>query len=184
MKFAYADPPYIGQAKRHYDCPEVDHQALLTKLLREYEDGWALSCSSPSLFTLIPMVNDIEPRHDCRIGAWIKPFAVFKPGVNPAYAWEPVIWRGGHKRDRTEPTVRDWTKAGNLEEFAEWLCAAFAARDWVSANITLRKGLSGAKPRPFSEWVADLLGVRTGDTVDDLFPGTGACGVVFAERVA
>ena len=38
MKFAYADPPYIGQAKRHYShdplCAEVDHaRAALTALL-------------------------------------------------------------------------------------------------------------------------------------------------------
>lgn len=47
MKFAYADPPYIGQAKRLYgDHPdfagEVDHAALIVDLLRY--DGWALSC--------------------------------------------------------------------------------------------------------------------------------------------
>ena len=31
-----------------------------------------------------------------RIGALVKPFAVFKTGVNPAYAWEPVIFRLGN----------------------------------------------------------------------------------------
>jgi hypothetical protein len=71
-----------------------------------------------------------------------------------AHEWqqmEPVIWRGGRKRDRTEDTVRDW----------------------VSANITLKKGLSGAKPPAFCDWVFDLLGATDDDTLDDLFPGTG-----------
>ena len=29
MKVAYADPPYVGQAKRHYNMPEVDHEELI-----------------------------------------------------------------------------------------------------------------------------------------------------------
>lgn len=47
MKFAYADPPYIGQAKRLYDCEEIDHKELIERL--NTFDAWALSCSSPSL---------------------------------------------------------------------------------------------------------------------------------------
>ena len=43
-----------------------------------------------------------------RLGAWTKPFASFKPNVNPAYAWEPVVFFGGRKRDRLEDTARDW----------------------------------------------------------------------------
>ena len=34
MRFAYADPPYIGQAKKHYDCEEVDHWELTRRLSR------------------------------------------------------------------------------------------------------------------------------------------------------
>lgn len=118
MRFAYADPPYIGQARRHYKCPEVDHAALIERLVAEFPDGWALSCSSPSLRQLLPMCPEAA-----RVGSWVKPFAVFKPGVNPAYSWEPVIYMGGRKRGRTEPTVRDWH----------------------SANITLKKGLVGGQ---------------------------------------
>ena len=28
MKVAYADPPYIGQAKRHYGEDEIDHGVM------------------------------------------------------------------------------------------------------------------------------------------------------------
>lgn len=88
---------------------------------------------------------------DTRIGAWVKPFASFKPGVNPAYAWEPVLFRGGRKRGRDKPTIRDW----------------------VSVNITLKKGLTGAKPPDFCFWVFEILGAEPGDEFVDIFPGTG-----------
>ena len=146
MKFAYADPPYIGQAKKHYNSPEVDHPVLIARLVNEFPDGWALSCSSTSLQYLLTLCPP-----NVRISAWVKPFASFKPGVNPAYAWEPVIWQGGRKRPRSYPTVRDW----------------------VSANITLKRGLSGVKPDAFNHWLLDLLGVEPGDELHDLYPGSG-----------
>ncbi|KKL95020.1 hypothetical protein LCGC14_1858790 [marine sediment metagenome] len=50
MKFAYADPPYIGQARKHYgkDAREVNHEILINTLCNEYE-AWALSLSSSSV---------------------------------------------------------------------------------------------------------------------------------------
>jgi len=39
MKFAIADPPYVGQAKLHYGSEEVDHAALIQQLVDEYPDG-------------------------------------------------------------------------------------------------------------------------------------------------
>lgn len=146
MRFAYADPPYIGQARKHYSREEVDHADLIARLVREYPDGWALSASSPSLREILPLCPP-----DVRVMAWVKPFCIFKPGVNPAYAWEPVIVHGGRKRGRDLPTVRDW----------------------VSVNITLKKGLSGAKPPVFCLWLFEVLGAQRGDHLDDLFPGTG-----------
>ena len=46
-------------------------------------------------------------------------------------------------------------------------------RDHLAESITLKKGLTGAKPERFCRWVLDLLGWKPGDEVDDLFPGTG-----------
>ena len=152
MKFAYADPPYIGQSRRHYSkhpdfAGEVDHKALLECLQREYPDGWALSASSSSLKLLLPLCPSTV-----RVAAWVKPFAAFKVGVNPAYTWEPVIFNGGRKGPRTRLTVKDHLARG----------------------ITMKKGLVGAKPEPFCYWVFDLLGANGEDQLDDLFPGTGA----------
>ncbi len=151
MKFAYADPPYIGQASKHYAGHpdyngEVDHERLIADLCAGY-DGWALSCSAPSLTYLASIA---PPR--ARVGIWIKPFAAFKVNVNPGYAWEPVICYGGRKRTREQLTLRDW----------------------VSAPITLKRGLVGVKPDAFCFWVFEWLNLRAGDDLQDLYPGSGA----------
>lgn len=155
MKFAYADPPYLGCGKLYaehhpnaldYDDPAV-HQALVNRLVEAFPDGWAMSLSSVTLKTILPMCPS-----DCRVSAWVKPFAIFKPNVGVAYAWEPVIWRGGRKRTREQDT----------------------ARDWVSANITLKRGLTGAKPRDFCRWLFEILNMQPGDEFMDVFSGTGA----------
>lgn len=149
LSVAYADPPYIGQARKHYAddpaCAEVDHARLIRRMTDEY-DCWALSCSSPSLKEILAMCPD-----DVRVGAWVKPFCSFKPNVNPAYAWEPVVLWHGRNGGRDVPTVRDW----------------------VSVNITLKKGLSGAKPPAFCFWLFEFMGLEPGDELHDLFPGTG-----------
>lgn len=151
MKFAYADPPYIGQAKKHYKnqpvCKEVNHTVLLAYLCENF-DGWALSCSSSSLKQILALPTCPD---DVRIASWVKPFCSFKPGVNPAYAWEPVLFYGAKKRNRDEDTVRDF----------------------LSENITLQKGIHGAKPLKFCYWIFDLLGVAETDEFIDIFPGTG-----------
>lgn len=157
--FAYADPPYIGQAKRHYShdprCAEVDHTQLVVRLAAY--DGWALSCSSPSLEEILHICRKVVGPNSVRVGGWFKPFAAFKPNVNPGYTWEPVVFvPSPRKRLRTEPTVRDYIEA-----------------DAVKANITLKKGLSGAKPETFCRWLIELLGIQKGDTLADLYPGTG-----------
>jgi hypothetical protein len=167
MHFAYADPPYLGQARHYREHPEATvwddpetHRQLIARLEDEYPDGWALSCSTPSLEVLLPMCPGV------RIGAWVKPFCVFKKGVRPAYAWEPVLYRGGRNKNHPPPP-----KGGK----------ATTPKDFVSANITLRKGLTGAKPEVFCRWVIDVLGYRPGDRLDDLFPGSGVMTSVLEE---
>ena len=152
MNLAYADPPYPGQAKKHYShdsrCAEVDHAELIGRLDRDY-DGWVLSSGAD--LAAMQMVVPLLPR-GARVGCWIKPFASFKPGVNPAYAWEPVYFKPARRRGREVPTVRDW----------------------VAAPITLKRGLSGVKPDAVCWWLFDVLGAEPGDSFDDIFPGSGA----------
>ena len=152
LRIAYADPPYLGQAARRYGDPtydNVDEHASLFRRLDADFDGWAysLGATMAEVKALAPYFPD-----DARLGAWVKPFAVFKPGVNPAYAFELVVFKPARRRGRDLPTVRDW----------------------VSANITLKKGLTGAKPEAFSFWIFEILGAQPHDEFVDLFPGTGA----------
>jgi hypothetical protein len=151
VRLAYADPPYPGQARRHYandpsgiPAEEVDHAALIEQL-REY-DGWALSTSSPALGMLLALAPE------ARVGAWVKPFCSWKPSHRVQYAWEPVLF---------VPTRPRGTKARP------------SVRDFVSANITTRRGTHGAKPDAFVEWMLDVIGAEPGDSLDDLFPGSG-----------
>ena len=155
MIFAYADPPYVGCANLYPERTEVDHPGLIRTLVDSYPDGWALSCSSPSLRYLLPLCPD-----DVRVMAWVKPFAVFKPHVGVAYAWEPVIVRGGRKRTREQPTLRDW----------------------FSHNITLKKGLVGAKPLMFCHWILDVMNYQLADELDDLYPGTRIMDIALGQR--
>jgi len=148
-KIAYADPPYLGCSSFYPEHEEVDHDKLIETLCWEYE-YWALSCSSPSLGHLLNHYL-LRDRDVIRVAAWVKPFASFKPNVNPGYAWEPVIYKPREHRTRGEPTVRDWQ----------------------AASITLKKGLVGAKPAKFCFWLFDLLGAQPDDEFYDLFPGTG-----------
>lgn len=151
MKFIYADPPYIGQARKRYQCDEIDHPALIRSMCAD-ADAWALSLSSTTLRQILPMCPE-----DVRIGAWVKPFCAFKKNVNPAYAWEPVIFWHTRRRTRNQDTERDW-------------CAE---------AITLRKGLVGAKPLGFSFWLFDFANLTPEDQFTDLFPGSGAVTVAW-----
>ena len=149
MRAAYADPPYVGQAKKHYgpEAREVNHEALINHLENDF-DTWALSCSTPSLHTILPMCPP-----ETRIMAWVKPFCIFKPNVNPAFAWEPVLVKlSDRKRGREMPTVRDW----------------------IACNITLRRGLTGVKPDDVCVWLFEVMNLHPEDEFTDLFPGSGA----------
>lgn len=170
MKFAYADPPYLGCCSL-YDHFHADggcwnhastHLELIERLTGDYPDGWAMSLSSPSMRTLLPLCPP-----SVRVAAWVKPFAAFKRNVRIAYTWEPVIVYGGRisSKDGATPN-RD-----HLDEPPA-----------LSESIALRKGLTGAKPERFCHWVLDLLGWIPGDQVDDLYIGTGVFDRVLAAR--
>jgi hypothetical protein len=163
VRFAYADPPYLGQGAKLYgdrhadaaDCDSIDwHRALIERLCADFPDGWALSLHEPSLRAILNLCP-----LDVRVGAWVKPFAAFKAGVTRAWAWEPVILRGGRPIPRTDPTVRDWIEAPAVKE-----------------PITLRRGFPGAKPAAVAWWIFAWLGMEPDDEFVDLFPGSGAVG--------
>jgi len=160
-RFAYADPPYFSCGARYYGHPEWDdlqtHLDLISQLVDEYPDGWALSCRSVDLRWLLPACPD-----DVLVGCWTKPFSgSARKNVRIYRVWEPVVYR----------TVRRNTNTGAR------------VRDHLAANITTRRGLIGVKPDAFNRWVANLLGYVDGDELVDLFPGSGGMGVELAQGV-
>lgn len=172
MKLCYADPPYPGQAKRHYSndpsgipAEEVDHKKLIKKLLSDY-DGWALSTSSPALHKLNLIIHgddpDIDLHPEVRTAVWVKPWCSWKPTHRVQYAYEPVIFKPVRiKGSKAVPSVRDF----------------------VSANITMKRGTHGAKPDAFCDWIIDLIGWQPGDDLDDLFPGSGTMKLALERRL-
>jgi hypothetical protein len=154
MRLGYADPPYPGLAhlyKNHPDyAGEVDHAALIARLEAEF-DGWILHTSSVAISRLAPLIAPTGARW----GAWVKSFASFKPGVRPAYAWEPVIFKP-------------------MRKMAENYSGSFVQRDWVEAPMTMKRGLTGAKPASVCHWAFEIVGADPTDEMVDLFPGTHA----------
>jgi hypothetical protein len=71
--------------------------------------------------TLAPLVE----KTGARWCSWVKGFAAFKRNVPVGYAWEPVIIKPGRK-----PVVSK----------------RLVMRDWIQESITLKRGLTGAKP--------------------------------------
>lgn len=155
MNIGYADPPYIGCAhlyKHEADFSgEVDHVELLQYLESQF-DGWVLHAAATpkSLAILSPLIEKIE---GARWMAWVKGFAAFKKNVSVAYAWEPVIVKPARK-----PVVSK----------------RLVMRDWIQESITLKRGLTGAKPEAVCHWAFEMVGARPDDTLHDLFPGTDA----------
>lgn len=165
--FAFADPPYPGQAQRHYgEHPdfggEVDHPELIARLLDEFPDGWAL-CSGARM---IPEIVPLLPA-TIRVLSWCKPMTPMKPGVSVDFGWEPVYLHGGRRRPRRAPLIRDWL-----------MCSP---EQWIFKGAAPAGAVIGMKPRAFCEWIFGCLGARTSDELVDLFPGSGAVGRAWSD---
>jgi hypothetical protein len=174
VRVAYADPPYPGQAARHYGdhrdfAGEVDHAELITRLEEEFPDGWALSTSVaalPDVLALCPKSEasrkgtwngrgGIKLGTGVRLCAWLRTGIPFPPS-RIMWAWEPVIVRTPHWRQR------------HKHDFIPDVLYATQPRGFLGNEIT------GQKPLAFCHWIFDLLGLGPDDELVDLFPGSGA----------
>lgn len=151
-RFAYADPPYPGRARRYYGQPEVDHAELVARLCREYPDGWALSTSADALRAVLPLCPPTA-----RVAVWVRKVRVVR-ARRPLSAWEAVIYAGGRAR-----------AAAVAEDLRDVLVSRGRQHSHPGA-------LPGMKPAAFCVWLFGLLGARRGDVLDDLYPGSGAVG--------
>lgn len=179
MKFAYADPPYLGRAdfyRAHHpealiwDDPET-HRALIVRLQDEYPDGWAMSLATDTLRVLLPMCPPAA-----RVGTWITDRPRFAGNQNPVMKHcEPVIWCGGRGFE-TGTRAADYVITKQAPQ-------APGVSRYQMKREDARKGrvFLGRKPREFCRWVFALLGAQRGDTLDDLFPGSGAVTAAWEE---
>jgi len=162
MKFAYADPPYLGNAKKYKDLhPQAldwdvlqTHLDLIKRLDEDYPEGWALSCNPKDLSWLLPVCTDV------RVCCWAKTFHQIRP-TTVQFAWEAVILKGGRKDNKRKPMVRDW----------------------LACARTNKRGCPGAKPLLFNRWILDLLNFQKDDVLDDLFPGSGGMAMAEVEHL-
>jgi hypothetical protein len=116
MRVAYADPPYPGQALRHYgktgdpfegEIAEIDHAELIERLEAEFPDGWALSTSVPALgdlLALCPQPDASKKRTwngragvklgtGVRVGAWLR-------SAGSPFPPSRVMWAGARHLPR------------------------------------------------------------------------------------
>ena len=155
MRFAYADPPYPGKARLYPEKKEIDYPSLVDSLAGHYPDGWALSVSSAGLRDVLAAC----PRN-VRVCAWIRATRKVK-STRPLDSWEPLIVAGGRKFDAT-----------SVPDVFNSLIYAGRYRAFPGAMI-------GMKPPQFAVWMFRQLGAMEGDTLDDLFPGSGAISVAW-----
>ena len=151
-RFAYADPPYPGKAGYYVERQEVDHPSLLEHLADGWPDGWALSTSAAALRDVLPL---------CPAGTrgcvWRRQTRPTRARA-PLSAWEPLlVYRG-----RELQTAR-------VQDVIDHL-------DYRGRYDSFPGALVGMKPPEFAVWMFSLLGAKPGDTLDDLFPGSGAIG--------
>ena len=166
LRLAYADPPYPGNARLYRGHPdyagEVDHAALIRRL-GPY-DGWALSTSAAALPAVLARV----------------------PARGAGGSLAP---RGTAHRELAAP---ERVGAGHLPRGPPGGPRRVPARErrtdslvhGVSPLTTLPGRVIGTKPAAFCRWVFSLLGAAPGDTLDDLFPGSGAVSRAWAAFTA
>lgn len=157
-RLAYADPPYPGKAKRYYGREdsyggEVDHVSLLAKL--QTYDGWALSTSREALRDLLSLTPG-----GTLVCPWVKTHH------------QPSSYGPGNIHEYVLVKPARWRRPGPPDAFV-----GAVAKGGGSS-------LMGRKPINFVNWVFDLLGASAadGDTLDDLYPGSGIVGRCWQER--
>lgn len=138
-------PPDIHPNAAEWDDP-ARHRRLLADLMATY-DGWAVATSPDGLAAYGELPIGV------RLMAWIKPNA--QPGAHRLRStWEPVI---------LYPPIGRRSNRGGVGSIPDTL------------SSSVRGGFRGAKPPEWTAWVLRALSYDPStDTVDDLFPGSGA----------
>lgn len=199
LRLAFVDPPYPGKAFYYKEKTEVDHAALIARVDRAFPDGWALSTRSGALRELLPLC---PPEPATRVAAWFRSVRRVK-SRKALGGWEPLIVVRGRPLpvgegaqevvdmllDLEDATRRSSTPGPDVRDALDRPATRSAPPAPEDAYLDRGRfrafpgALVGMKPPGFSEWMFGQLGARAGDTLHDIFPGSGA--VTFAwERFA
>lgn len=163
LRLAYADPPYPGLARYYAGHPDFAGEVALPGLLADLVayDGWALSTSARSLGDVLAIARAVALDAGApvpSVAAWLRGRPVPHPSAAILNAWEPVLYVPARRtRPRRQRATPD----------------ALAGRT-PRRRPTLPADVIGAKPPDFAVWLFGLLGARPGDSLEDLFPGSGA----------
>lgn len=147
-------------ADHHEDAEQYDdpatHRALLEHLVHNY-DGWALASSWDGPHTVYAPL----PR-GTRVMIWHRTNAM-PSGARIISRYETVM---------LYPPAARRAKA-----------ACLGVPDVLTTSVPA-SGFAGSKPPAWTRWVLDALGYDPdADTVDDLFPGSGAVGREVAQSI-
>jgi hypothetical protein len=169
LTLAYADPPYPGKAWHYQDQPsyagEVNIPDLLSRLAAY--DGWALSTSAEGLPGVLAAC--LAQRLPIRVAAWLHRARPHKT-ARILNGWEPVIFSGGRTlafHGRPPDPYRQPGGPHSLQVVDALVGPSPKQRH------TLPTACTGMKPPEFCRWVFLLLGALPGDTLIDMFPGSG-----------
>jgi hypothetical protein len=154
-RLAYADPPYPGLAARYYRN-EASYagevdHAQLIQRLRTF-DGWALSTSRKGLRQVLALAP---------VGVYVCPWVKIKSkpkSLGPANIHEYVLVQPARLALGGPPD-------------------AFCGQVARGGDSDLK----GRKPIKFVRWIFQLLGAMPGDTLADLYPGSGVVGRCWGE---
>lgn len=151
MRIAYADPPYPGRAHLYADHPDYAGEVDHPVLIDRLH-----SYDGWALSTSAEALRWILPLcpPEARVLAWTK--------HTVTVSWEPVIVVSARKPEG----VRDWIQVE--PDAYQW-------RDKPDSYVI------GQKPKPFCMWLFAWLGAEPGDTLDDLYPGSGNVGEAWRE---
>jgi hypothetical protein len=166
----YGDGPRgqndTAPADFHPDAGEWDdparHRSLLLELMDGW-DGWAIATTPDGLEAYAPLPVP------ARILVWHKTRST-PTGHRISSSWEPVILYPPKQR-------RARTAAAGAGVYGRQIPDVLTA-------APLNGGFPGAKPPSWTRWVLDALGYQQDtDTLDDLFPGSGAVTSAAADGV-
>ncbi len=177
LRLAYADPPYPGKAWIYRDHPdfggEVDHAEALSRLATY--DGWALSTSA----AVVPAIAALCVAQDLavRVAIWVCPP---RPHATARIltGYEAVFVRPARRvvhgrRRRVAPDVDRPVALGSVARIPPLRVTDVLVGVAARARPTLPTSIVGMKPPAFCEWIFRLLDALPGDTLDDLYPGSG-----------